>query len=108
MSVDDEQATKDLEVGLATVLKEDAWALENQERGLKTRPADEFDVLIAQDGGVAKARRIMNALIRAEQREADAKREASEKNAVAASGGTASTANTDPVDSAAQPAGQEV
>lgn len=108
-AIDDEQATKDLEVGLATVLKEDAWALEHQERGLKTRPADEFDVLIAQDGGVAKARRIMNALIRAEQREAAAKHEAAEKTSpTVASGAATSTANTSPANSAAQPAGQVV
>ncbi|MEO5982015.1 MAG: hypothetical protein ABIQ13_06845, partial [Pedococcus sp.] len=36
-----------------------------------TRPASEHDVLIAQDAGVAKARRIMAQLLRAEQDIAD-------------------------------------
>ena len=66
-------------------------------------------MLIAQDGGVAKARRIMNALIRAEQREAAAKHEAAEKTSpTVASGAATGTANTSPANSAAQPAGQGV
>ncbi|EMY34011.1 vanillate O-demethylase oxygenase, iron-sulfur subunit [Arthrobacter crystallopoietes BAB-32] len=66
-AVDNEKATEDLKVGLATVLDEDAAALEAQEIGMQTRPEGEFDVLIAQDGGVAKARRILNALLKKEQ-----------------------------------------
>jgi vanillate O-demethylase monooxygenase subunit len=66
-AVDDAQATEDLRIGLATVLEEDAAALEAQEIGMQTRPPGEFDVLIAQDGGVAKARRVMAALLRAEE-----------------------------------------
>jgi len=66
-AVDDEQATKDLETGLETVLREDADALREQETGLRTRPGAERDVLIAQDAGVAKARRILNRLLAAEQ-----------------------------------------
>ncbi len=34
---------------------------------MQTRPRGEFDVLIAQDGGVAKARRIMAALLKSEE-----------------------------------------
>jgi vanillate O-demethylase monooxygenase subunit len=52
---------------LATVLDEDASALEAQEIGMQTRPEGEFDVLIAQDGGVAKARRILSAMLKKEQ-----------------------------------------
>ena len=53
-----------------TVLKdgtmlEDALAL--QEIGLQSRPAGEFDVLIAQDAGVAKARKVMERLLAAER-----------------------------------------
>jgi vanillate O-demethylase monooxygenase subunit len=34
---------------------------------MSSRPSEEHDVLIAQDGGVAKARRILSALLRKEQ-----------------------------------------
>ncbi len=64
---DNTAATDDLRTGLATVLEEDAEALRLQEIGLRTRPASEHDVLIAQDAGVAKARRIMSQLLKAEQ-----------------------------------------
>ncbi|WP_233496086.1 hypothetical protein, partial [Geodermatophilus sp. TF02-6] len=37
-----------------------------QQIGMDTRPAGEHDVLIAQDGGVAKARRLMQQLLAAE------------------------------------------
>ena len=70
-AVDNTRATEDLRTGLATVLEEDAEALRLQEIGLRTRPASEHDVLIAQDAGVAKARRIMAQLLRAEQDIAD-------------------------------------
>ena len=66
-AVDNAEATEQLRVGLAQVLKEDADALEAQEIGMQSRPEREFDVLIAQDGGVAKARRVMAALLRGEQ-----------------------------------------
>ena len=66
-AVDNEEATEELRVGLATVLDEDAAALEAQEIGMQSRPEGEFDVLIAQDGGVAKARRVLRALLTAEQ-----------------------------------------
>ncbi len=36
---------------------------------MQDRPAGEFDVLIAQDGGVAKARRILAALLKKEQQQ---------------------------------------
>jgi vanillate O-demethylase monooxygenase subunit len=65
--VDQQWATDELVEGLATVLQEDADALEWQEIGLKGRPAGEHDVLIAQDAGVAKARRITAQRLAAEQ-----------------------------------------
>ena len=66
-AVDNQAATEQLKEGLAVVLKEDAEALEAQEIGMRGRPDGEFDVLIAQDGGVAKARRVMNALLKQER-----------------------------------------
>ena len=65
--VDLEWATEELISGLRTVLVEDKDALEWQEIGLQSRPDNEYDVLIAQDAGVAKARRIMAQLLQAEQ-----------------------------------------
>jgi phenylpropionate dioxygenase-like ring-hydroxylating dioxygenase large terminal subunit len=65
--VDDQSATEALVGGLRTVLQEDADALALQEIGLQTRPPGEFDVLIAQDAGVAKARKVMQRLLREEQ-----------------------------------------
>ena len=65
--VDQQSATDDLVVGLHTVLREDAEALALQEIGLQTRPPGEFDVLIAQDAGVAKARKVMARLLAAER-----------------------------------------
>jgi len=53
--------------GLRTVLQEDADELALQEIGLQTRPPGEFELLIAQDAGVAKARKVMQRLLRAEQ-----------------------------------------
>lgn len=51
---------------MSTVLDEDAEALRLQELALQTRPKGEHDVLIAQDAGVAKARRVMSQLLAAE------------------------------------------
>jgi phenylpropionate dioxygenase-like ring-hydroxylating dioxygenase large terminal subunit len=65
-AIDDEQATEDLRVGLATVLAEDAEALRLQEIGMAGRPPHERDSLIAQDAGVAKARHILARLLAAE------------------------------------------
>jgi len=65
--VHDQGATDALVEGLRTVLQEDADALALQEIGMQTRPPGEFDVLIAQDAGVAKARKLMQRLLRAEQ-----------------------------------------
>jgi len=65
--VDQQWATDELVEGLKTVLTEDKAALEQQELGLSTRPEGQFDVLIAQDAGVAKARRIMSQLLAAER-----------------------------------------
>ncbi len=64
--VDQAWATEELVDGLATVLIEDKEALEWQEIGLKSRPSNESDVLIAQDEGIAKARRVMGQLLAAE------------------------------------------
>lgn len=66
--VDQQWATDELVDGLRIVLQEDADALALQEIGLQSRPAAEFDVLIAQDAGVAKARKVMARLLAAEQR----------------------------------------
>jgi vanillate O-demethylase monooxygenase subunit len=52
------QATAELVEGLRLVLQEDADALRLQEIGLQSRPPGEDDVLIGQDAGLAKARRI--------------------------------------------------
>jgi len=65
--VDQQWATDELVEGLKTVLQEDADALALQEIGLQTRPPGEFDVLIAQDAGVAKARKVMARLLAAER-----------------------------------------
>ena len=66
-AVADTEATAALRKGLAVVLDEDAEALRLQEIGLSTRLAGERDALIAQDAGVAKARRLMEQLLAAEQ-----------------------------------------
>jgi phenylpropionate dioxygenase-like ring-hydroxylating dioxygenase large terminal subunit len=65
--VDDSAATEALVEGLRTVLQEDADAMALQEIGLQTRPAGESDVLIGQDVGLAKARKVMDRLVAAEQ-----------------------------------------
>ena len=49
------------------MLFEDKVALELQEIGLQSRPETETDVLIAQDEGIAKSRRIMAQLLDAEK-----------------------------------------
>lgn len=72
-AVDNVEATEQLREGLGLVLEEDKDALEAQELGMQTRPGREFDVLIAQDGGVAKARRIHQALLKKEAKEREAK-----------------------------------
>ncbi len=64
--VDAEWATEELVVGLDTVLREDAEALKYQEIGMQQRPATEADVLIGQDAGVAKARRVLDQMLAAE------------------------------------------
>ena len=64
--IENSAATEDLRIGLGTVLDEDAEALRLQELALQTRPKGEHDVLIAQDAGVAKARRVMSQLLAAE------------------------------------------
>ena len=69
-AVDNDAATEELRDGLATVLQEDADALALAgDRHAGPSPAQR-DVLIAQDAGVAKARRIMARLIADEQADA--------------------------------------
>ncbi len=65
--VDQQWATDELVEGLRVVLQEDADALALQEIGLQSRPPGESDVLIAQDAGVAKARKVMARLLAAER-----------------------------------------
>jgi vanillate O-demethylase monooxygenase subunit len=65
--VDQQWATDELVEGLRVVLQEDADALALQEIGLQSRPPGEVDVLIAQDAGVAKARKVMARLLAAER-----------------------------------------
>lgn len=52
-----------------TVLDEDTWALELQQQSRDNSHEDFGDVLIAQDAGVAMARRVMNHLLDAERQE---------------------------------------
>lgn len=59
-------ATEDLRIGLGIVLDEDAEALRQQQLRLATRPATEYDILIAHDTGIVKARRVMAQLLAAE------------------------------------------
>ena len=66
-AVDEGWATEELRQGLATVLDEDKNALELQEIGLQSRPSTERDSLIAQDTGIARARRVMEGLLSAEK-----------------------------------------
>lgn len=62
-AVDQQWATEELQTGLATVLEEDKNALELQQIGLQSRPSTERDRLIAQDAGIARARRVMEGLL---------------------------------------------
>lgn len=62
-ALDADWATLELEEGLGQVLREDADALKLQEIGMQERPAATHDVLIAQDAGLAKARRILARLL---------------------------------------------
>jgi vanillate O-demethylase monooxygenase subunit len=72
-AIDNSEATAQLQEGLGTVLDEDAAALRLQEIGMKKRPSNVHDVLIAQDAGVAKARRIQAQILAAEQESAATK-----------------------------------
>jgi phenylpropionate dioxygenase-like ring-hydroxylating dioxygenase large terminal subunit len=65
-SVGDQAINELLTDSLGTVLTEDEDALALQQERLETRPAGEPDVLIGQDAGVAKARRIMRQMLTAE------------------------------------------
>lgn len=68
-SVDDTELHELLVENLGGVLTEDEDALALQQDGIENRPANEPDVLIAQDAGVAKARRIMRQMLAAEAKE---------------------------------------
>ena len=65
-AVGDETVNDTLRENLGGVLDEDADALALQQKRLATRPAELTDVLIGQDAGVAKARRILAKLIAGE------------------------------------------
>ncbi len=69
-AVDNMAATAELQDGLGVVLQEDADALAKQEIGLRGRPAGEHDILVAHDSGLAKARRVLDQLLKAEAVEA--------------------------------------
>jgi vanillate O-demethylase monooxygenase subunit len=65
--VDQKQASDELVTGLRPGMQEDADALALPEIRLQTRQSGEFDVLIAQDAGVAKAHKVMARLLAAER-----------------------------------------
>ena len=65
-AVGDEKINDTLRENLGSVLDEDADALALQQQRLADRPGDIADVLIGQDAGVAKARRILAKMIAAE------------------------------------------
>lgn len=69
-SVGDEAINDLLRESLGQVLQEDAVALELQQHGMQTRSAKQPDVLIAQDAGVAKARRLMSKMLAEETQDA--------------------------------------
>ena len=71
-SVGDESMNSMLSENLGGVLKEDEDALALQQERMATRPATLPDVLIAQDAGVAKARRVMAQILTAEAKESEA------------------------------------
>ncbi len=68
-SVGDESINVLLQTSLGEVLDEDAVALALQQQRMQTRPATTPDVLIAQDAGVAKARRILARMLAAEAKD---------------------------------------
>lgn len=69
-SVGEEAINDLLATNLGAVLDEDADALALQQERMQNRPAALPDVLIAQDAGVAKARRVMAKLLAAEAAQA--------------------------------------
>lgn len=69
--VGDEELNDVLTESLGKVLHEDEVALALQQKSLDARPDSEPDVLVAQDAGVAKARRLLNKLKTAEARDAE-------------------------------------
>lgn len=66
-AVGDEKVNDTLRENLGGVLDEDADALALQQQAMATRPAEIGDVLIGQDAGVAKARRVLAKMIADEQ-----------------------------------------
>lgn len=67
-AVGDAAVNELLSSSLGDVLTEDDDALAQQQQGADGRAPDAHDVLIAQDAGVAKARRVMARLLAAEER----------------------------------------
>lgn len=65
-AVGDEELNEVLHTSLGKVLQEDEDALALQQQGMEKRPANQPDVLVAQDAGVAKARRLMAKMLAAE------------------------------------------
>ncbi|MEV7648866.1 aromatic ring-hydroxylating dioxygenase subunit alpha [Arthrobacter sp. NPDC089319] len=68
-AVGDEGINALLKESLGDVLREDEEALALQQKKMERRPAHLPDVLIAQDAGVAKARRLMSRMLAAEAKE---------------------------------------
>lgn len=67
--VGDEELNSLLKESLGKVLTEDEVALALQQKSVAQRPDSQPDVLVAQDAGVAKARRLMGKLLAAEARD---------------------------------------
>jgi phenylpropionate dioxygenase-like ring-hydroxylating dioxygenase large terminal subunit len=65
-AVGDEKINETLHDNLGSVLDEDADALALQQKRVAARPADVADVLIGQDAGVAKARRVLAKMVAGE------------------------------------------
>lgn len=68
--VGDEELNGVLKDSLGKVLREDEVALALQQKSVESRPESEPDVLVAQDAGVAKARRLLSKMRTSEARQA--------------------------------------
>jgi vanillate O-demethylase monooxygenase subunit len=65
-AIHDDSITSLMEKSLEVVLDEDAEALEKQALSIESGAAHDHDVLVAQDAGVARARRMLRSLVAAE------------------------------------------